>query len=746
MPNSAGFAAVINVTRTTPDGAATGTINVQGSGTGAATGTIHVSRTRFLSYSVGFGTGGYAAPNRDVGASVTIGGTDFSESLDGPVEVTESLENYVVIRTARLQLVDERLAYAHASSISTEEQTCTIDFRVGPPGYPYTWRAMTGYVAPAANDEPFRPAAQLTVRSWLADLLASDVCLSLQAFHGLTDVEVLLQLATSAGYTLTIVGGPGRVRSKAIEWNGVTFGQKLSTLCELNGWIASEREANVLELVPRSIWGGAAEDPSLAAYTFSESDGVSYLPFKETPPSEPETEWTISGSEIPQAIRDTVAGVGDPPATLTRTSIETSTDSNGNVSEIRTTITTVGGVETRRLVEEWETFQADGVALGPSKFQMRRRIITDSSWFVLPSGLLSNVLLSRTTDVYEMAGIPNQGYAGDVFAPFGNLWTSGGFYTTTSAFLLLISRTIETNTYGTTFLERSQKDTYTYHASYGSAYPWGDGRFRAQATATFDLTERDLTIWTVTMADSMVSQVKRARYLSRWIVKSIAAASGGWGPVTKLVLDDNFETAERELESWELTAAGDVGHTLSTTLYDTLPADYPYALLADSGAGIAINPQTVTQPRPAFTSKSDYLTGDLASPPALPTPPVGSASSPQPQYQQEVFVRTVDVPGLAFRAKPRADFIAEVEDGDEAEYVARLRIMWQYSRALAHEGLILPELRCGDPVAFTNESRAITTAVGGVLVLVTNSIDPVTHDNVSRRGAAVPHESMTAVA
>jgi len=298
VPDSFLAGGVVTIEQASPDVSCSGSVTVAGSDTGAASGTVTISRSRFLSYSVGLGTGVYAVPVRHCRATLMVDGVDFSDSRDGDVEITETLDGYIANRTARFGLLDERLAYAHASTISDEEKRIAIDFHVGPDGYPSTWRSFEGYIVPTQNDEPFRPAATFQARSWLADLLGAHVCLFVPAFAGYTREDLLILAAASAGWEITITGGPRKTVRKPQRYNGVSFGQVAARLLELMGCVLREKSYGALELVPESEWLRASVTPDLAVFTFHESDGVSYLPISEQPPMPEVTSWTIHGTQI----------------------------------------------------------------------------------------------------------------------------------------------------------------------------------------------------------------------------------------------------------------------------------------------------------------------------------------------------------------------------------------------------------------------------------------------------------------
>jgi hypothetical protein len=758
VPDSFAASGALVIEHPSPTPSCTGAVVIDGSNSGQADGTLYVSRTRQMAYA-GSGLGVYAEPVRYSGFVVTIGGTDFTDSVIGDVETTATLEALgnsespnVVIETARFTLSDDRLAYRDAASISGEEQAVTIDMRMGPGGYPYTWRALTGLCKPSPSEGSLIPTATVQVRSWFADLLSSDVCLSLEAMpengslRGYTRVELLLLLAASADYAdLEIRGGPGKRCQKAQEINGTTFGAVLSEFCEAEGWVARAHatEVNVIELVPEAVyWNGSR-------FTFSEDDKVSYNVFKEEPPSDPITQWTISGSGIPREIIAAVAPQpggepAPPPPVVTRTSSAGSIDSDGNRTEVRTLVTLVGGVETRRITAEMETFARDGVIPGPTVFQLRRRVTVSSDYYALASGWLSDVLLSRTTTVEEVGGVPAS-------IDTGTQWASGGYYTTTAAVILATSRIVETFTYGERFLELATRVESAYYAPFGNDAPnfaWGDG-YRSVASASWQTIARDSTVWLVEQDDGQLVSTRRVSFKERWVVIRIKA--GGVGSIgTNIVRSDQFRTAEREVESWQLAAGGDVAYSLFTTVYDTLPKDYPFTVFTDdSPPGTqVINPQVVTQPPSRAEWDIKTLTGGLGTPPMLPVPPTatgqGAGETPTPQYVQDVFVRTLEVTGLAFRARPRNAFLAYLEDEDEVAAVAMRRIRWQFARLIAHEGLIVPTLRPGDGVSTANTVYGMTTAETGPLVAVVNVIGPVT--NLSRRCHAVPHDTMQVVA
>ncbi|TAK94372.1 hypothetical protein EPO05_06445 [Patescibacteria group bacterium] len=293
------MSATVTIQQPYPTVTCSGSVNIDGGDTGAAEATLTLDRTRFLAFATGVGTGLYALPVRQNGMVVTIGGVDFSSTLDGPVEVRRTLENYIEVRTARFSLRDPRLAYRNANSISVQEEPVTIDFQSGPFGLVETWRAFSGFVQPSPNDEPWNPAGQFNARSWLADILSAQVCVNLPAFSRVCRRDILVAAALSAGYDLTINGPTGAIPRKAVPRSGVTFQQMLTRYCEIEGWYAIESDTpGTLILLPESYWLGAAIDPDNSLCNFSENDGLSYLEMKETPPGSPVTSWTISGSAI----------------------------------------------------------------------------------------------------------------------------------------------------------------------------------------------------------------------------------------------------------------------------------------------------------------------------------------------------------------------------------------------------------------------------------------------------------------
>lgn len=635
-------------------------------GGGAGGGGLTVDRSTYLAW---------AARDRKVGALVEVIGDPLT-GLYGEVQIGYSLKDPV--RHAQFNVADSRVSRYAPVSLADGDKDVTITLYAGPSSSIQAWEAFFGHTDGDTNDGPYLPRGTFRAITYAGDWIGRPGCVRSTGFQGTRRGEIIYRYALSAGIPIDpAIQYLGRIVSRPFEYNGVPILDLFERLGEIEGFFPRITADNVLTFISdRYVFTG---EP---VFAFTDSNVFNLT---DEPPQHPPTTFVLSGSRMTQeslgdatqnTVVSTVAGVdattGYPFATITTTTSER-------------------GVVLRTVIEEYETYQRDGVALGPLDYQLRRKTEIENTWvrqtplYYEMYGRLTTQLSRRVQRVYDTTGVPCK-------AAIGYAWTGGGTFTTATAALLLIQETAwdvtwneDVNGIPNCTLSSQVQTTSEWYAPQKPAGSGGvlysDGKYRDGDAYTWRVLETATENWIDSRLYLIEPKVTVSRRLNRWAITAISGTD----------VTETFVAAETQFESW-------VGNSTNTHHVHELQIHSATIPGGNQGSG-----------RDNAGRLLNNVREEIEGP--VPGPPMGSATTPQ--FQQEPFFSTYTAT-LPYQPNRVTDVIEAAEDEDELQGVSMRRLVMALCSTVKLSHPMLPYLQPGDPVTVTNRARNMVARRGYV--------------------------------
>lgn len=625
------------------------------------------------------------------GADVRIEGEDLA-SIEGTVQVSDALTS--VETTAQFEVTDPRVGFSHPASLTKGNKPVEIDVRLGPPGGVKRFRVFAGYTEPGQNDRDTMPHGTFNASGNARRWTTLPVCLEYRAFSGLSRVEMLIAAAAAIGVPITNAAAlkRGRPVRKPVSIRGITLAQLVNgaNLDGRNGWgeiegfwLIGNDDGSVTLIFDTDF------DTAIPKVIFDDSNTEA---MKETPPSRPVLDWILSATRITD---DSAPGTGQRTIDLPPVG-GIDKDGYGFYSKVR--ITTDDGVEIARTTEDYSTFQANGVTLGPLLLQLKRRVIETKSYQKAEailgdaSSLFYTTQLNNSkTEVYEVTGVPAR-------IGSGYTWALGGNYTTASAQLIKTSETYTENTWNQTTcnLESSTTTISEFYlplsdpadALNSSAFP--DNTFRSKPVT--DGIPPDFFLFTTTNVKKVYWQdyrdgigfgaptVLAVGTVSRYFTSSFAASPYDKSPI------ETFAAIDTETASW-------IGNSSNT--------HYVHTVQSRSAEALSGNANLVNQ----VIEEADG---------PVPGPPQGGEGAPA--FAQQLFVRRfMGSAASGYIPSQVSEVNVWAETDAELLAVVKRRIRWELADSIATTGPWITNARSGDIVGLVDRSRSIPTVRAGML-------------------------------
>ena len=638
-------------------------------GGGAGGGTITIDRTTYLSY---------AARDRKVGARVEVIGDPLT-GLYGDVSISWSLRDPV--KRASFNVADKRVSRYAPVSLADGDKDVTITLLAGPSSSIQSWEAFFGHTDGNQNDGPYLPRGTFRAITYAGDWIGLPGCVRSTGLQGIRRGDIIYRYALSAGIPIDpAIQYLGRIVSRPFEYNAVGILDIFERLGEIEGFFPRITDENVLSFISdRYVFTG---EP---VYAFTDSNVISVT---DETPQHPPTTFVLSGSRMTQE------SLGDAVQTTTVSTVAGADATTGYPYATITTTTSERGTVIRTVVEEFETFQLDGVTAGPLDFQLRRKTEIENTWeratplYYEMYGRLTTRLQRRVQRIYDTTGVPCK-------AATGYAWASGARCLAASAALMLVQETTwvcdwneDVNGQPNCTLSSQTETVKEFYApqkpSGSGGVLYADGTYRDGDSYTWRTVEEATENWFDFRLYAIQPEVRVARRLSRYAVTTISGAD---------ITETYVTAAETQFEDW-------LGNATNTHYIHTLQ----------------IHSATIASPTLAQGGQRDnagrLLVGtreEVDGP--VPGPPVGSPVVPQ--FQQERFSSVYAVT-LPYQPNKVTEIIEAAEDEDELQSVAMRRLVMALCSTVKILHPMLPYLQPGDPITLTNAARTMSAQRGYV--------------------------------